>query len=160
MPQILSPPVVSTRVLSPRQAVISAAFFNFAAFLLFPTTVAETIGKGIVDIRTITSTVVLAGLVGAILWNMITWYFGLPSSSSHALIGGYAGAAIVKSGIGSDYPKWFLQDVDFYRLGPYDWFVFGFFIKDHYHRGSVYRQKPAGREPMVSRFAAFFCRSL
>src|SRR4030067_2474504 len=78
--------VVSTRVLSPRIAVIWAAFFNFIAFLIFGTTVASTIGKGMIDITTVTPTVILAGVCGAIIWNMITWYFGLPSSSSHALI--------------------------------------------------------------------------
>src|SRR5512139_1782271 len=93
--------IVSTRVLSPRQAVVWAAVFNFVAFLIFSTTVAETIGKGMIRIETVTSTVVLAGLCGAISWNMLTWYFGLPSSSSHALIGGYAGAAVVKNGLGA-----------------------------------------------------------
>ncbi len=92
--------VVSTRVLSPRQAVVWAAFFNFVAFLIFRTTVANTIGKGMIDISTVTPVVVLAGLCGAILWNLATWYFGLPSSSSHALIGGYAGAAIARGGFG------------------------------------------------------------
>ena len=90
--------VVSTRVLSPRQAVIWAAFFNFVAFLIFGTAVATTVGKGMIDVNTVTPTVILAGLLGAIFWNMITWYLGLPTSSSHALIGGYAGAAIAKSG--------------------------------------------------------------
>jgi PiT family inorganic phosphate transporter len=93
--------VVSTRVLSPRVAVIWAAFFNFIAFLIFGTGVAATIGKGMVDLSIVTPTVILAGLIGAIAWNIITWYFGLPSSSSHALIGGYAGAAIAKGGFGA-----------------------------------------------------------
>jgi len=88
--------IVSTRVLTPRQAVVWAAFFNFIAFAIFGTAVATTIGKGMIDISIVTPTVILAGLLGAIAWNLITWYFGLPSSSSHALIGGYAGAAIVK----------------------------------------------------------------
>src|SRR5512137_2972311 len=70
--------IVSTRVLSPRQAVVWAAFFNFVAFLIFGTTVATTIGKGMIDIETVTTTVILAGIGGAIVWNMITWYFGLP----------------------------------------------------------------------------------
>jgi PiT family inorganic phosphate transporter len=90
--------IVSTRVLSPRQAVVWAAFFNFVAFLIFGTGVAQTIGRGLVDIEIVTASVILAGLIGAIAWNLITWYFGLPSSSSHALIGGYAGAAIAKGG--------------------------------------------------------------
>ncbi|MBI2638128.1 inorganic phosphate transporter [Candidatus Peregrinibacteria bacterium] len=91
--------IVSTRVLSPQQAVLWAAFFNFAAFLIFGTAVAKTIGKGLIDISTVTPLVILAGLFGAILWNLITWYLGLPTSSSHALIGGYAGAAIAKAGM-------------------------------------------------------------
>jgi PiT family inorganic phosphate transporter len=90
--------IVSTRVLSPRQAVLWAAFFNFIAFLIFHTGVASTIGNGLVHIEIVTPLVILAGLIGAISWNLITWYFGLPSSSSHALIGGYAGAAIAKAG--------------------------------------------------------------
>lgn len=92
--------IVSTRVLTPRQAVVWAAFFNFIAFLIFGTTVATTIGKGLIDINVVTPRVIFAGLVGAISWNIFTWYLGLPTSSSHALIGGYAGAAIVKSGFG------------------------------------------------------------
>src|SRR5438132_8341752 len=86
--------VVSTRVLSPRQAVAWAAFFNFIAFLIFGTSVASTVGKGLIDIHVVTPYVILAGLLGAISWNIITWYFGLPTSSSHALIGGYTGAAV------------------------------------------------------------------
>ena len=92
--------VVSTKVLSPRQAVIWAAFFNFVAFLIFGTGVAETIGKGLIDINVVTPKVIFAGLLGAIAWNLITWYFGLPSSSSHALMGGYLGAAVAKAGFG------------------------------------------------------------
>jgi inorganic phosphate transporter, PiT family len=121
--------IVSTRVLSPRQAVIWAAFFNFAAFLLFHTTVAETIGKGMVDIKTVTSTVVLAGLGGAILWNMITWFFGLPSSSSHALIGGYAGAAIVKSGLGVIILSGWHKTLIFIILAPTIGLCLGFLLR-------------------------------
>ena len=90
--------VVSTKVLSPRQAVIWAAFFNFVAFLIFGTGVAETIGKGLIDISVVTPKVIFAGLLGAIAWNLLTWYYGLPSSSSHALMGGYLGAAVAKAG--------------------------------------------------------------
>ncbi len=92
--------VVSTKVLSPRQAVIWAAFFNFVAFLIFGTGVAETIGKGLIDITVVTPKVIFAGLLGAIAWNLLTWYLGLPSSSSHALMGGYLGAAVAKAGFG------------------------------------------------------------
>src|SRR6266566_4745998 len=85
--------VVSTRVLSPGQAVVWAAFFNFVAAFGFGTAVAKTIGKGMIDISVVTFGVILGGLVGAIVWDLITWYFGLPTSSSHALIGGYARSA-------------------------------------------------------------------
>src|SRR5438874_11410276 len=90
--------VVSTRVLSPRQAVVWAALFNFIAFLVFGTKVASTIAKGVVQPGVFTLGVVFAGLVGAIVWDLITWYFGLPTSSSHALSGGMAGAAASKAG--------------------------------------------------------------
>jgi PiT family inorganic phosphate transporter len=93
--------VVSTRVLSPRIAVLWAAFFNFIAAFGMGTMVASTIGKGIVDTSVVDASLVLAALGGAIVWNLITWWLGLPSSSSHALIGGLAGAAIVKSGVSS-----------------------------------------------------------
>ena len=92
--------VVSTRVLSPRYAVVWAAFFNFVAFLVFSTHVATTIGKGVVRPEVIDSTVVFAALTGAIVWDLVTWWFGIPSSSSHALIGGLAGAAMAKAGTG------------------------------------------------------------
>src|SRR5438046_5934826 len=84
--------VVSTRVLSPGKAVIWAAFFNFIAAFGFGTAVAASIGKGMIDVSVVTFAVVFAGLAGAILWDLITWYFGLPTSSSPALLGGYAGA--------------------------------------------------------------------
>jgi PiT family inorganic phosphate transporter len=90
--------VVSTRVLSPGKAVLLAAFFNFIAAFGFETHVASTIGKGLIDLKQVNEWVILAGLSGAILWNIITWYLGLPTSSSHALVGGYAGAAIAKAG--------------------------------------------------------------
>jgi PiT family inorganic phosphate transporter len=90
--------VVSTRVLSPKLAVAWAAFFNFAAAFFLGTAVAKTIGKGMIRIDSVTQYVVIAGLVGAIVWDLLTWLLGLPTSSSHALIGGYAGAAIMRSG--------------------------------------------------------------
>ena len=90
--------IVSTRVLKPQYAVAWAAFFNFIAFLFFGLHVAETIGKGIVDPAVITPQVVFAALTGAIVWNVVTWIFGIPSSSSHALVGGLVGAGIAKTG--------------------------------------------------------------
>jgi PiT family inorganic phosphate transporter len=92
--------VVATRVLTPGQAVIMAAIFNFLAAFFLGTGVAATVGQGFVNTRIVTPYVVLAGLLGAISWNLLTWYFKLPVSSSHALIGGYAGAAIAKAGLG------------------------------------------------------------
>jgi PiT family inorganic phosphate transporter len=91
--------VVSTRVLSPKIAVIWAAFFNFLAAFLLGTAVAHTIGKGMIKLDVVTQYVVLAGLGGAIVWDLLTWWWGLPTSSSHALIGGYAGAAIARAAI-------------------------------------------------------------
>ncbi|MCX6543828.1 MAG: inorganic phosphate transporter [Acidobacteria bacterium] len=90
--------VVSTRVLSPGKAVLWAAFFNFVAAFGFGTAVAKTIGTGMIDIHAVTLAVIFSGLFGAIVWDLFTWYVGLPTSSSHALIGGYAGAAIAKAG--------------------------------------------------------------
>src|SRR3954468_13197645 len=91
--------VVSTRVLSPGKAVIWAAFFNFVAAFVFGEGVAQTIGKGTVDIAIVTLPVIFAGLLGAILWSLLTWWLALPTSSSHALIGAYGGAAVAKGGM-------------------------------------------------------------
>lgn len=91
--------VVSTRVLKPHQAVIMAAFANFIAAFFFTTAIAATIGKGIISPASVTSQVILAGLIGACIWNILTWYWGLPISSSHALIGGLIGSVLVRSGI-------------------------------------------------------------
>src|SRR5467141_3724268 len=86
--------IVATRVLTPGQAVAWAAVFNFVAAFTFGTAVADTVGKGFVDLNIVTPYVILAGLIGAIAWDLITWWLGLPTSSSHALIGGYAGACL------------------------------------------------------------------
>ena len=93
--------VISTRVLPPVAAVTMAAFFNFVAFAIFGVAVATTVGKGIISSSVVTPELVLAALVGAITWDLVTWYLGLPSSSSHALIGGLVGAAVTKAGVGS-----------------------------------------------------------
>jgi inorganic phosphate transporter, PiT family len=92
--------IVSTRVLTPGQAVVWAAFFNFVAAFVFGTGVAKTIGTGLVDVQVVDIYVVCGGLTGAIIWNIITWWLGLPTSSSHALVSGIAGAAIAKGGFG------------------------------------------------------------
>ncbi len=91
--------VVATRVLTPFQAVVWAAFFNFVAAFTFGTKVASTVGRGFVDLNLVTPYVILAGVVGAIIWDVLTWWLALPTSSSHALIGGYAGAALARVGL-------------------------------------------------------------
>jgi len=110
--------VVSTRVLSPRYAVIWAAFFNFLAFFFFGLHVANTIGKGIIDISIMDKAIIFGTLVGACGWNIITWYFGLPTSSSHALIGGMIGAALVKSGTKALLWKGIIKTVSFIIISP------------------------------------------
>jgi len=110
--------IVSTKVLSPRQAVVWAAFFNFVAFLIFHTGVAETIGSGLIDIRVVTPKIIFAGLLGAIAWNLITWFFGLPSSSSHALMGGFLGAAVTKAGFGVMIISGWIKIAIFIVLAP------------------------------------------
>jgi len=110
--------IVSTRVLSPRYAVIWAAFFNFLAFFIFGLHVANTIGKGIIDITIIDKAIIFGTLVGACGWNIITWFLGLPTSSSHALIGGMIGAALVKAGPGALVWKGIAKTVSFIFISP------------------------------------------
>ena len=120
--------VVSTRVLSPGKAVIWAAFFNFVAAFVFGTAVAKTVGSGMIDIKIVTFAVVFAGLTGAIVWDLITWYFGLPTSSSHALIGGYAGAAVAKAGFAALIPSGWTKTLIFIFLSPLIGFVAGLLL--------------------------------
>jgi PiT family inorganic phosphate transporter len=134
--------IVSTRVLTPKQAVLWAAFFNFIAFLIFGTGVAQTIGKGMIDINIATPSVILAGLIGAIAWNLITWWLGLPSSSSHALIGGYAGAAIVKGGLGVIIASGWTKTLIFIVVAPLIGLALGFLLKVA-TTWLVYKQTPA-----------------
>ncbi len=117
--------IVSTRVLSPRAAVAWAAFFNFIAFLIFDLGVAATIGKGTVDHTRVTVAVVTAGLIAAIAWNLITWWFGIPSSSSHALVGGFAGAAVMKGGATMLVPAGLIKISVFIVLAPVIGLVMG-----------------------------------
>jgi inorganic phosphate transporter, PiT family len=117
--------VVATRVLSPGVAVIWAAVFNFAAAFVVGTAVAKTIGKGLVDPAVVDPNVVLGALVGAIVWNLITWWLGLPSSSSHALMGGLGGAAIAKSGVGSLLLGGWVRPIVFIFLAPLIGMVLG-----------------------------------
>ncbi|HEV8523648.1 MAG TPA: anion permease [Terriglobales bacterium] len=126
--------VVSTRVLSPRLAVLWAAFFNFVAAFLLGTAVAKTIGKGMIDLSIVSQFVVLSGLIGAIVWDLLTWWWGLPTSSSHALIGGYAGAALGRAvllrGWGQAFsviiPHGWIKTLIFIVLAPMMGLVLGF----------------------------------
>jgi len=118
--------VVSTRVLTPGKAVIWAAFFNFVAAFTFGTAVAKTVGAGLVDISIVSFSVIFAGLIGAIIWDLITWYYGLPTSSSHALIGGYAGAAVTKAGWGAIILSGWTKTLVCIVLAPLIGMVLGF----------------------------------
>jgi PiT family inorganic phosphate transporter len=110
--------IVSTRVLSPAQAVVWAAFFNFIAYLVFGLHVANTIGKGIVHSDAITLQVVMSGLIASIVWNLITWWLGIPSSSSHTLMGGFVGAAIAHAGFASVFYSEIIKIIAFIVLAP------------------------------------------
>jgi PiT family inorganic phosphate transporter len=120
--------IVSTRVLTPRKAVMWAAFFNLVAAFFFDVHVAKTLGKGLIDLNAVTEYVIMCGLIGAIVWNIITWYFGLPTSSSHALMGGYAGAAIARSGIDSILFSGWTNTMIFLVLAPLIGMIMGFLL--------------------------------
>ena len=119
--------IVGTRVLNPFTAVLWAAVFNFVALFTVGTAVASTIGKGMIDVSFVDANVILGGLLGAIIWNLITWFFGLPSSSSHALIGGYAGSAVAKAGLAAIVwgRKW-IETLEFIALSPIIGMLAGF----------------------------------
>lgn len=119
--------IVATRVLSPLQAVAWAAFFNFIAAFVFGTGVAKTVAQGLVDVSVVDQYVVLSGLIGAIIWNLITWRMGLPSSSSHSLLAGYAGAAVAKGGINVLLLQGWLPLMLFIVLSPLIGFILGAF---------------------------------
>ena len=121
--------IVGTRVLNPLAAVAWAAFFNFAALFTGGVAVAKAVGGGMIEQSIVDPNVIFGALLGAILWNMITWYYGIPSSSSHALIGGYAGSAIAKAGTSAILwgPKW-IETLSFIVLSPFIGFVAGYFL--------------------------------
>jgi len=120
--------IVGTRVLSPAAAVAWAAFFTFVALWVIGTAVAKTIGSGMIDTDLVTPSVILAGLIGAIIWNLITWAYGLPSSSSHALIGGYAGAAVARAGFAAIIPGGWTKTLIFIVLSPIIGLLAGFLL--------------------------------
>jgi PiT family inorganic phosphate transporter len=118
--------IVGTRVLSPLAAVLWAATFNFAALFVIGTAVAKTVGKGMIDVDVVTPSVILGALMGAIIWNLLTWWLGLPSSSSHALLGGFAGAAVAKAGFGAIIPGGWTKTLIFIVLSPLIGMLLGF----------------------------------
>ncbi len=120
--------VVSTKVLSPFFAVIWAAFFNFIAFLIFDVHIAKVVGKGIVHADIVTLPMIASGLIAAIIWNLLTWWLGIPSSSSHTLVGGFAGAAIVKGGFAAVIMSGIMKIVLFIFLSPIIGLVLSFFL--------------------------------
>jgi PiT family inorganic phosphate transporter len=156
--------VVSTRVLSPGVAVMWAAFFNFVAFLVFGTRVAKTIGGDMVDITKLPEDmrlyVLLAGVVGSIIWNLITWYLGLPTSSSHALVGGYAGAAMAAfGGYGLLKPEGWIKTLTFIIASPLIGMCVGFVLMVLvfllFHRTSVWRVDKLFRRGQLLSAAAY-----
>lgn len=120
--------IITTEVLTPRQAVVWAAFFNFIAFTMFNLMVAKTVGSGLIDTSIVSTELIFCALIGAIFWNLVTWYYGLPSSSSHALIGGLAGAAIAKAGLSSLIPSGFLKVFAGIFLSPLLGLLAGFIL--------------------------------
>jgi PiT family inorganic phosphate transporter len=120
--------IVSTRVLTPRKAVMWAAFFNLVAAFLFDVHVAKTLGKGLVDLNAVNEYVILSGLIGAIAWNLITWYYGLPTSSSHALMGGYGGAAVAKAGFSVILFDGWTKTIIFIFVAPFMGMIIGFIL--------------------------------
>lgn len=135
--------IVTTGVLTPRQAVLWAAFFNFIAFLIFNLMVAKTIGSGLIDSNIVDAPLILAALVGAIFWNLVTWYYGLPSSSSHALIGGLAGAALAKAGVGALKLSGFAKVAIGIFVSPATGLLIGFFLTYLFSRLSKYQSEAA-----------------
>ncbi len=141
--------VVSTRVLSPGKAVIWAAVFNFIAAFGFGTAVAHTVGSGMIDINVVTFGVIFSGLFGAIVWDMITWYYGLPTSSSHALIGGYAGGAVARAGFGAIIPAGWTKTLIFIVLAPTIGLVLGLLLMVAILW--LFREAPPGRVDSIFR---------
>ena len=143
--------VVSTKVLSPFSAVLLAATFNFVAFLVFPLKVAATMGKGVINPDVINLTVIAAALVAAIAWNLLTWWWGLPSSSSHTLVGGLVGAAIASSGVGSVVINGVLKIVAFIVIAPLLGLVVSFLISALVIQ-LVKKHSPSGVDKYFRRF--------
>jgi PiT family inorganic phosphate transporter len=154
--------VVGTRVLKPIPAVLWAAAFNFAAAFTVGTAVARTIGSGMIDVAVVDPNIILGALLGAIAWNVITWYYGLPSSSSHALIGGYGGAAVAKAGFGAIIPAGWTKTLVFIVLSPIIGMLLGFGLMVAVYW--IFQRTPPGKVDRIFRVAqlassAFFSLS-
>jgi PiT family inorganic phosphate transporter len=151
--------VVGTRVLSPVKAVLWAAFFNFSALFVVGTAVAKTMGAGMIDVNIVTPSVVMGGLLGAIIWNLITWYYGLPSSSSHALLGGYAGAAVAKAGFTAIIASGWIKTIIFIFLSPLIGMFLGWslmlIVLWLFHRASAHKADKFFRAAQLASSAAF-----
>jgi len=150
--------VVSTGVLKPAQAVLFAAFFNFVAIFIFHLSVAATVGKGIVQPSIVDTHVVFGALLGAITWNVITWYYGIPSSSSHALIGGISGAVIAKAGTGALMAAGIFKTVAFIFVSPLLGFILGSLMMVAV--AWTFRSSPFACGQVVPPFATDLCRCL
>ena len=150
--------IVSTRVLRPQYAVLWAAFFNFVAFLVFETHVAKTIGKGIVEPSIIDAYLVFSALIGAIIWNLITWFYGIPSSSSHALVGGLAGAAVAKVGVKGLVAQGFIKTSLAIVGSPVFGFMLALILMTMVSR--IFFRSPPQKVNRGFRFAQFFSASM
>jgi PiT family inorganic phosphate transporter len=135
--------IVGTRVLSPLAAVAMAATFNFLAAFIVGTAVARTVGSGMIDISVVTPNVILGGLLGAIIWNLVTWWYGLPSSSSHALVGGYAGAAVAKAGFTAIIAAGWIKTLIFIVASPLIGMGAGFTLMVLFYR--IFQNASPGR---------------
>ena len=143
--------VVGTRVLKPLPAVLWATFFNFLAAFTVGTAVARTMGQGMIHVSIVDPNVILGALLGAIAWNIITWYFGLPSSSSHALIGGYGGAAVAKAGFSAIIPAGWTKTLVFIVLSPIIGMILGFVLMVAVYW--IFKRTPPGRVDRIFRVA-------
>jgi PiT family inorganic phosphate transporter len=141
--------IVGTRVLTPLVAVAWAASFNFLAAFTVGTAVARTVGKGMIDVAIVTPNVILGGLLGAIIWNLVTWWYGLPSSSSHALVGGYAGAAVAKAGWAAIIPAGWTKTLIFIVASPLIGMTTGYFLMVAFYW--IFRRSSHGRVDKIFR---------
>ena len=150
--------VVSTRVLTPAQGVVWAACFNFLAAFIFGTAVAKTVGDGLINVNKVDNIVILSGLVGAIVWDLITWRIGLPTSSSHALVGGYAGAAVLKAGFDVLILGGWVKVLAFILIAPLLGWVLGSILVTILYR--LFKKETPGKVDKLFRRGQLFSAAL